>query len=71
MRRRRLTRKQKVEILIGRLVGMLIQTAILMGLLFGFLYLVGLFTAFVETHTWVFIPLGLMVFGLLLKMASE
>ena len=71
MRRRKLTKKQKVEILIGRFVGMLIQTAILMGLLFGFLYLICLFTAFVETHTWVFIPLGLMVFGLLLKMASE
>lgn len=69
--RRRLTRKEKVEILIGRFVGMLIQTAILMGLLFGFLYLVGLFTAFVETHTWMFIPLGLAVFGMLLKMASE
>lgn len=69
--RRRLTKREKVEILIGRFVGMLIQTAILMAILFGFLYLVGLFTAFVETHTWVFIPLGLMVFGLLLKMASE
>lgn len=69
--RRRLTRKEKVEILIGRFVGMLIQTAILMALLFGFLYLIGLFTAFVETHTWVFVPLGLIVFGLLLKIASE
>lgn len=69
--RRRLTKREKVEILIGRFVGLLIQSAILMGLLFGFLYLVGLFTAFVETHTWMFIPLGLMVFGLLLKMASE
>lgn len=69
--RRRLTKREKVEILIGRFVGLLIQTAILMGLLFGFLYLVGLFTAFVETHTWMFIPLGLIVFGLLLKMASE
>lgn len=69
--RRRLTKREKVEILIGRFVGLLIQTAILIGLLFGFLYLVGLFTAFVETHTWMFIPLGLMVFGLLLKMASE
>lgn len=69
--RRRLTKREKVEILIGRFIGMLIQTAILMGLLFGFLYLVGLFTAFVETHTWMFIPLGLMVFSLLLKMASE
>lgn len=69
--RRRLTKRERVEILIGRFVGLLIQTAILIGLLFGFLYLVGLFTAFVETHTWMFIPLGLMVFGLLLKMASE
>lgn len=69
--RRRLTKREKVEILIGRFVGLLIQTAILIGLLFGFLYLVGLFTVFVETHTWMFIPLGLMVFGLLLKMASE
>lgn len=69
--RRRLTRREKIEILIGRFVGMLIQTAILMALLFGFLYLVGLFTVFVETHTWVFIPLGSIVFGLLLKMASE
>lgn len=69
--RRRLTKREKVEILIGRFVGLLIQTAILMAILFGFLYLVGIFTAFVETHTWMFIPLGLVVFGLLLKMASE
>lgn len=69
--RRRLTRKEKVEILVGRLVIMILQTLMLMALLFGFLYLVGLFTAFVETHTWMFIPLSLIVFGLLLKMASE
>jgi ABC-type transport system involved in cytochrome bd biosynthesis fused ATPase/permease subunit len=69
--RRRLTRKEKVEILIGRFVGTIIQSLILTAILFGIIYLIGLFTAFVETHTWMFIPLGLMVFGLLLKMASE
>ena len=69
--RRRLTRKEKVEILIGRFVGTIIQSLILMAILFGIIYLIGLFTAFVETHTWMFIPLGLIVFGMLLKMASE
>ncbi len=69
--RRRLTRKEKVEILIGRFVITIIQSLILTAILFGIIYLIGLFTAFVETHTWMFIPLGLMVFGLLLKMASE
>lgn len=69
--RRRLTRKEKVEILIGRFVGTIIQSLILTAILFGIIYLIGLFTAFVETHTWMFIPLGLVVFGMLLKMASE
>lgn len=69
--RRRLTRKEKVEILIGRFVGTIIQSLILTAMLFGIIYLIGLFTAFVETHTWMFIPLGLVVFGMLLKMASE
>ena len=69
--RRRLTRKEKVEILIGRFVGTIIQSLILTAILFGIIYLIGLFTAFVETHTWMFIPLGLIVFGMLLKMASE
>lgn len=71
MRRRRLTKKEKVEILIGRFVGTIIQSLILTAILFGIIYLIGLFTAFVETHTWMFIPLGLIVFGMLLKMASE
>lgn len=69
--RRRLTRKEKVEILIGRFVGTIIQSLILTAILFGIIYLIGLFTAFVETHTWMFIPLGIVVFGMLLKMASE
>ena len=69
--RRRLTRKEKVEILIGRFVGTIIQSLVLTAILFGIIYLIGLFTAFVETHTWMFIPLGLVVFGMLLKMASE
>ena len=71
MRRRKLTKKQKVEILIGRFVGTIIQSLILTAILFGIIYLIGLFTAFVETHTWMFIPLGIVVFGMLLKMASE
>lgn len=69
--RRRLTRKEKVEILIGRFVGTIIQSLILTAILFGIIYLIGLFTAFVETHTWMFISLGIVVFGMLLKMASE
>ena len=69
--RRRLTRKEKVEILIGRFVITIIQSLILTAILFGIIYLIGLFTTFVETHTWMFIPLGLVVFGMLLKMASE
>lgn len=71
MRKTRLTKREKVEILIGRFVGMLIQTAILMAILFGILYLIGLFTNFVENNTWAFIPLGIVVLGLMLKMASE
>ena len=71
MRKSRLTKREKVEILIGRFVGMLIQTAILMALLLGFLYIIGVFTAIVEAHTWLFIPLGIAVVGLMLKMASE
>ena len=37
--RRRLTRKEKVEILIGRFVGTIIQSLILTAILFGIIYL--------------------------------
>lgn len=71
MKKSRLTNREKMEIMVGRLVITILQSLVLMALVLGFFYVVGLFTAVVEAHTWLFIPLGLGVFGLMLKMANE
>lgn len=71
MKKSRLTNREKMEIMVGRLVITILQSLVLMALVLGFFYVVGLFTTVVEAHTWLFIPLGLGVFGLMLKMANE
>ena len=54
---KKLSRKNKIEMLIGRAVLNLLGGMVLCVLVLAFIYLLGILLAFAETHLWVFIIL--------------
>ena len=54
---KKLSRKNKIEMLIGRAVLNLLGGVVLYILVLAFIYLLGTLLAFAETHLWVFIIL--------------
>lgn len=63
-----LSDKTKVEIMLGKLVIMIIQSAMAMGALLMAIWLVGHLFNFIVAHTWAFIILGIIDLVLFIKM---
>lgn len=71
MKKSRLSNKEKMEILIGRLVINIILGIIGAGIILGFFLLLGITCNFIENHFWLMISLGILDFILLIKMVNE
>ena len=68
---KKLSTRNKLEMLIGRMVIMLIETALMLSVLFAIIYVVGTTCNFISNHYWLMIPLGLIDFIILIKMINE
>ena len=55
MKKRKLSTRNKIEMLIGRLVILIIESLIGCGLILGFFALIGAWETFCETHIWAFV----------------
>lgn len=71
MKVKKLSNKEKIEILLGKVVLLLIESAIVIGAILGFFYILGLIEQIIENHFWLMIPLGIIDFILLIKMVNE
>lgn len=67
MKKSRLSNKEKMEILIGRLVINIILGIIGTGIILGFFWLLGITCNFIENHFWLIIPMFIIDIILILK----
>ena len=71
MRKVKMNNKNLVEYLVGKLVVFILEVAIGIGLILGFFWCVGMLEQFIETHTWAFIIMIIVVIASIFKMVSE
>lgn len=64
---RKLSRKTKVELLVGKVVVFAIQSLIGTGLVLGFFYVLGLIQNLVLSNLWLLIPMALVALYLIAK----
>lgn len=64
---RKLSRKTKVELLVGKVVVFAIQSLIGTGLVLGFFYVLGLIQNLVLSNLWLLIPMALIALYLISK----
>ena len=67
MKKTRLSNKEKMEILIGKLVILIIESLVGVGLILGFFWVIGLLCGFIELHSWLLVPLFAFDIILILK----
>lgn len=68
---KKLSRKNKIEMLIGRLVLNLLGGVIGCCLVLGFFWLLGVAMNFMETHIWAFVTMIIVDIILIFKMVNE
>lgn len=64
---RKLSRKTKVELLVGKVVVFALQSLIGTGLVLGFFYVLGLIQNLVLSNLWLLIPMALVALYLIAK----
>ena len=64
---KKLSRKTKVELLVGKVVVLAIQSILGTGLVLGFFYVLGLIQNLVLNNLWLLIPMALGTLYLILK----
>ena len=67
MKKTRLSNKEKMEILIGKLVILIIKSLVGVGLILGFFWVLGSLCGFIELHNWLLVPLFAFYIILILK----
>ncbi len=70
MRKVKMNNKNLVEYLVGKLVVFILEVVIGTGLILGFFWCVGMLEQFIETHTWAFIIMIIVVIASIFKMVS-
>lgn len=55
MKKRKISTRNRIEMLVGRLVILIIEGLIGCGLILGFFALIGAWEMFCETHVWAFV----------------
>ena len=71
MRKVKMSNKNLVEYLVGKLIVFILEVAIGIGLILGFFWCVGMLEQFIETNTWAFIIMIIIAIASIFKMASE
>ena len=71
MRKVKMSNKNLVEYLVGKLIVFILEVAIGIGLILGFFWCVGMLEQFMETNTWAFIIMIIIAIASIFKMASE
>ena len=71
MKKVKMSKKNIVEYLIGKLVVFILECAIGTGLILGFFWCIGMLEQFMETHTLAFVIMAIVAIVSIFKMASE
>ena len=71
MRKVKMNKKNIVEYLIGKLVVFILECAIGIGLILGFFWCIGMLEQFMETHTWAFVIMVIVVIVSIFKMVAN
>ena len=71
MKKVKMSKKNMVEYLIGKLVVFILECAIGTGLILEFFWCIGMLEQFMETHTWAFVIMAIVAIVSIFKMASE
>lgn len=71
MKKVKMSKKNIVEYLIGKLVVFILECAIGTGLILGFFWCIGMLEQLMETHTWAFVIMAIVAIVSIFKMASE
>ena len=71
MRKVKMNNKNLVEYLVGKLVVFILEVVIGIGLILGFFWCVGMLEQFIETHTWAFIIMIIVVIASIFKMVAD
>ena len=66
-----MNKKNIVEYLIGKLVVFILECAIGIGLILGFFWCIGMLEQFMETHTWAFVIMVIVVIVSIFKMVAN
>ena len=66
-----MNKKNIVEYLIGKLVVLILECAIGIGLILGFFWCIGMLEQFMEIHTWAFVIMAIVAIVSIFKMISE
>ena len=66
-----MNRKNIMEYLIGKLVVFILECAIGIGLILGFFWCIGMLEQFMETHTWAFVIMVIVVIVSIFKMVAN
>lgn len=67
MKKSRLNNKEKMEILIGKLVILIIESLVGIGLILGLFWVLSSLCGFIELHSWLLVPLFAFDIILILK----
>lgn len=68
---KRLTNKQKIEMIVGKIVITIIESVIGCALILGFFWCIGMLEQFMETHTWALVIMAIVAIASIFKMVSE
>lgn len=71
MKKVKMSKKNIVEYLIGKLVIFVLECAIGTSLIFGFFWCIGMLEQFIETHTWAFVIMAIVTIASIFKMVAN
>ena len=71
MKKVKMNKKNIGEYLIGKLVVFILECAIGTGLIFGFLWCIGMLEQFMETHTWASVIMAIVAIASTFKMVAN
>lgn len=71
MKKVKMSKKNIVEYLIGKLVVFILECVIGTGLILGFFWCIGMLEQFMETHTWTFVIMAIVAMVSVFKMVAN
>lgn len=71
MKKVKMSKKNIVEYLIGKLVVFILECVIGTGLILGFFWCIGMLEQIMETHTWTFVIMAIVAITSIFKMVAD